>query len=91
MFANCFVSVNCMSPESSGSCSIEYSQDPSYQDLSPLFQTPLNSPISLPFMTPSTYYYLVTVTINSSLTFQIRGNFRNGGCELRVPLPEGGS
>ena len=80
-FSNCSTVVLCASSKNSGSCNIEYGHDPSYQDLSPPIQTPLNSLLTLPFMTPSTYYYVVTVTINSSLTFQIRGSFNSGdGC-----------
>ena len=71
-FLNCFTFINCVSPKSTGNCSIQYGLDPSYQDLSPPVQTSLNTPITLPFMTPSTYYYLLTVIINSSLPFQIR-------------------
>ena len=82
-YTNCFTDATCVSSESDGNCSIEYGQDPSYQDLSPPIQTPLNCLITLPLLEPNTiYYYQVTIIINSSRTFQLRGSFVNRECKL---------
>ena len=79
----CSTFVHCSLPEGfNGSCSIEYGQDPSYRDLSPPIQTPINSTTTLPLLEPSTMYYsLITVTINSTLPIQISGTFNSGSCE----------
>ena len=83
--ANYSASVVCTSPKHAGICIIQHGQDSSYQELSPPIQIPFNVPIILPFIAPSTYYYLVTVTTNSLLTFQIRGNFSIRECEILKP------
>ncbi len=81
-FSDCIITVMCNSSESSGSCSIQYGQDPSYQDLSSSIQTPLNSTFPLPLLEPNiVYYYLATVTINSTFTVQLPGTFMTGQCE----------
>ncbi len=46
---------------------------PSYSDLSEPFQSPLNTPVTLPLLRPTALcYYVVTSTV---INFEIRGNF----------------
>ncbi len=81
-FNDCLITVVCNRLRD-GSCSIQYGQDSSYQDLSPPIQSPLNSPITLPLLEPNTIYYsLATVTINTSFIFQVTGSFSTGPCEF---------
>ncbi len=80
-FESCTSSVFCSSLLDEGGCVIRYSQDPSYQDLGPPIQGPLNSSFPLPLMEATTTYYY-QVTFNSSLIIQLRGNLTTGECEL---------
>ena len=80
-FESCTSSVFCFSLLDEGECVIQYGQDPSYQDLGPPIQGPLDSSFPLPLMEATTTYYY-QVTINSSLIIQLRGNFTTGECEL---------
>ncbi len=80
-FESCSSSVFCSSLLDEGGCVIRYGQDPSYQDLGPPIQGPLNSSFPLPLMEVTTTYYY-QVTINSSLIIQLRGNLTTGECEL---------
>ncbi len=82
-FTDCIVTVMCISSESTGNCSVQYGQDPSYQDLSLPIQSPLNSTFPLPLLESNTvYYYLATVTINPTFTVQLPGTFMTGQCEI---------
>ncbi len=76
-FESCTFSVFCSSLLDEGGCVIRYGQDPSYQDLDPPIQGPLNSSFPLPLMEATTIYYY-QVTINSSLIIQLRGNLTTG-------------
>ncbi len=80
-FESCTSSVFCSSLLNEGRCVIRYGQDPSYQDLGPPIQGPLNSSFPLPLMEATTTYYY-QATINSSLIIQLRGNLTTGECEL---------
>ncbi len=80
-FDSCTSSVFCSSLLDEGGCVIRYGQDPSYQDLGPPIQAPLNFSFPLPLMEATTTYYY-QVTIKSSLIIQLRGNLTTGECEL---------
>ena len=78
-FSNCETSVLC-SYNSMVNCTVQFTQNPDYQDLSEGTLGRLNSPFLLPLMKPTTtFYYQATVTFNST-TIQIRRSFTTGEC-----------
>ena len=74
----CVASVLCSYPMREGDCFFQYGRDSSYQDLSPLLSTSLNSPLQITVSDAATiHYYQVTIN-TSSLNFRVRGNFTSG-------------
>ncbi len=75
---DCVTTVRCSTTLSEiGNCTVQYGQDPSIKNFSLSIRRALNSPTTLPLEPNTVYYYLATVTINSSLTFQITGEYDN--------------
>ena len=63
----CMTIAYCSSTHSkTGTCVIQYGQDPSYRVLGPPITAPLNTSFSLPLMEASTLYYVqITFIVNS--------------------------
>ena len=90
MFENCVTVVNCYTTlRVMGNCTIQYGQDPSYQDFDPPISGPLNSSIPLPLMESSTLYYVQITFMLNSQPFILSTNYttRNGmSCRI-MALP----
>lgn len=86
-FEKCILYFLCDVPESGRVCSISYSSDPSYDNLSAPSQVPINIPSSLLLQYSSTiYYYEVSHAFNKSITLQFRNHFRTIKCKFITTL-----
>lgn len=68
-----------------GNCTVQYSQDPSYEDLSALISRHINSSFTL-FFAPSTKYYIqVVVSMDSGeVIVRTEYTFENGKKKVKL-------
>ena len=81
-FEDCVTTANCFSLVSDvGNCTVQYGQDPSYEDLGPPIIAPLNSSFTLPGLESSAFYYFqITFMVDSELEPIVqRKNFTTEG------------
>lgn len=77
---NCTVLILCsfnnISESADEDCLIQFSEDATYENLSPPVQVPINTlSVLFDLSNNKIFYYQVTVTANSSNSLQQRGNF----------------
>ena len=78
-YENCITSASCSTTLSEeGNCSIEYGEDPGYENLGGPVSGHLNSLFSLPLMESSTLYYIQITLLLNSRSFVLRRNFSTG-------------
>ena len=80
---SCAVVGICSAKMEYNGCSLQYGTDPSYSNLGPPIQGPINSPFkSVMLESSTTYYYLVAVAVESNFNVTIQGIQVVGSCDV---------